>query len=251
MRMIFGIAGIALVATAGTTLARLHPTAETKKAVAAAIADPGRADQAGDDARRKAQDVLVFAGVGPRDRIVDVLPAAGYWTRIFSGVVGPKGVVHAWNPQAAAKYVETTLPALQALKLPNVVAELAPTNDLTLPKPVDIVFTAQNYHDIPNNGVGEAGLTRFNAGVFKALKGGGTYIVIDHSAAEGSGLAATQTLHRIDKDVVIRQATAAGFKFVGEIQALANRADDRTKSVFDPAIRGHTDQFVLKFRKPG
>lgn len=215
MRTIIGIAGIALVATAATAMVRVHPTAETKKAVAAALANPARADQAGDDARRKAEAVLVFAGIGPRDHIVDLLPAAGYWTRIFSGVVGPKGVVYAWNPQAAATYVETTLPALQALKLPNVVAEIAPTNDLTLPKPVDLVFTAQNYHDIPNNGIGEAGLTRFNAGVFKALKGGGTYIVIDHSAPEGSGLTAT-TLHRIDKDVVIKQVTAAGFKFVGE-----------------------------------
>ena len=251
MKTTIGILGIALIATAASAMVRVHPTAETRKAVAAALANPARADQAGDDARRKAEDVLVFAGIGPRDQIVDLLPAAGYWTRIFSGVVGPRGVVYAWNPQAAAKYVEKTLPALQALKLPNVVADLAPTNDLTLPKPVDLVFTSQNYHDIPNNGVGEAGLTRFNANVFKALKGGGSYIVIDHSAAAGTGLSATETLHRIEKDVVIEQVTAAGFKFVGEIPVLANRADDRLKNVFDPAIRGHTDQFVLKFRKPG
>lgn len=251
MKTIAGIAMIAIVTTGAAAMIRQHPTAETKKAVAAALADPARADQAGDDARRKPAEVLAFAGIGPRDRVIDVLPGAGYWTRIFAGAVGPKGQVYALWPKSAAKYAEKSLPALLALKLPNVVAEVQATDDLTVPKPVDLVWTAQNYHDIANEGAGEAGLARFNGLVFAALKGGGTYIVIDHSAPAGTGLTDTQTLHRIDKDIVIKQVTAAGFKLVGEIPALANRADDRTLPVFDPAIRGKTDQFVLKFRKPG
>ena len=83
-----------------------------------------------------------------------------------------------------------------------------------------------------------------------SLKPGGLYVVLDHSAPAGSGLADTKTLHRIDADVVKQEVTAAGFEFVGASDVLANPADTRTAIVFDPSIRGKTDQFILKFRKP-
>jgi predicted methyltransferase len=86
--------------------------------------------------------------------------------------------------------------------------------------------------------------------VFAALKPGGVYIVLDHSAADGSGLAATNTLHRIDAAQVKKEVEAAGFKFEGESNALRNPADPRTANVFDASIRSHTDQFIYKFRKP-
>ena len=89
-----------------------------------------------------------------------------------------------------------------------------------------------------------------NKAVFAALKPGGIYLIIDHAAAAGSGMRDTDTLHRIDPAIVKKQVEAAGFAFVGESRLLANPADDKTKAVFDKSIRGRTDQFIYKFRKP-
>lgn len=219
-------------------------------AIAKALADPARTDQQGDDARRKAAEVLAFSGVRSGNVVVDYLPGAGYWTRIFSGVVGPKGRVYAVWPASGAKYAEKSLPALQARGLANVTAEVQTTNLPTSPVPVDLVWTAQNYHDIPNKGAGEPALRAFDGAVFRMLKRGGTYIVIDHADAAGTGMGGTETRHRIDPAAVKAQVQAAGFKFVGESTVLRNPADDHSKAVFDPEIRGKTDQFVYKFRKP-
>ena len=110
-----------------------------------------------------------------------------------------------------------------------------------------MVFTSQNYHDLHNFPVDVVG---YNKGVLNSLKPGGLYVVLDHSAEAGSGLRDTKTLHRIDAEVVKKEVTDAGFEFVGASDALANSADPRTAAVFDPSIRGKTDQFILKFRKP-
>jgi predicted methyltransferase len=119
--------------------------------------------------------------------------------------------------------------------------------------PVDIVWTAQNYHDLYNPmgpSAGPPDLLPINKGIFAALKPGGVYLIVDHSAPAGSGTADTKTLHRIDEAVVRRDVEAAGFVFEGASDVLRNPADPRTALVFDPSIKGKTDQFVLKFRKP-
>jgi len=218
-------------------------------AITRALADPARADQAGDDARRHAADVIAFSGVKPGWQVVDFLPGQGYWTRIFTGVVGPTGHVYARWPATSGERAKATIDKINGYNLKNVTAG-ADTGVLTVDQPVDLVWTVQNYHDLPNNGRGEAALTAFNAAVFKALKPGGTYVVIDHVAAAGSGLRDTETLHRIDPAVVKKEVLAAGFTFLGASTVLANPKDDHTLKVFDPAIRGTTDQFVYKFRKP-
>lgn len=223
--------------------------AQARTAIAQALADPARADQAGDDARRQAAAVLAFAGVKRGDAVVDYLPGSGYWTRIFTDVVGPRGHVFALWPASGAKYATKALPALQARHLANVTAAVMPGDTLSVGRPVDLVWTVQNYHDIPNDGGAPAALA-FDRSVFAALKPGGTYVVIDHAAAPGSGLRDTGTLHRIDPATVRRQVEAAGFRFAGSSDVLANPADDHSAKVFDPAIRGHTDQFVYKFVKP-
>lgn len=249
MRIIVaGIASVALLATAASVPpAAKHSARETQRAVAAGIANPARADQAGDDVRRQAAAVLAFSGVGPGDEVIDLLPGAGYWTRLFSGVVGKTGHVYAVWPAAAAKYAAKTRPALEAL--PNVTGRIA-SGIVDAPEPVDIVWTVQNYHDVPNNGGGEAAIAALNAAVLKALKPGGTYIVIDHADVDGSGLANTSTRHRIDGAAVKAEVVKAGFVFVGESDALRNPNDDRLTNVSDAAIKGHTDQFVYRFRKP-
>lgn len=218
-------------------------------AIAAALADPARVDQQDDDIRRKAAEVLAFSGVKPGDVVVDFFPGSGYWTRIFSGIVGARGQVYAEWPAAGTKYATKALPALQARALANVTAQVLATDIPTAPAPVDLFWTVQNYHDLANNGGGAAALLAFDRGVYRLLKPGGTYVVIDHADAAGTGLAGTDTRHRIDPAVVRQQVEAAGFTFVGESSVLRNAADDHTLTVFDPAIRGKTDQFVYKFRK--
>ncbi|MES2096467.1 MAG: methyltransferase [Pseudomonadota bacterium] len=245
MRLGFALAASAAFALPVAVIAK----DTTSPVIAKALADPARADQAKDDARRQAAALVAFSGLKPGQTVVDFLPGAGYWTRIFTGVVGPKGHVYAIWPAAAAGNAAKTLPVLQALGLANVTAAVDPAL-ITVPAPVDLVWTVENYHDIPNKGIGEAGLTAFNAAVFKALKPGGTYVVVDHVAPAGSGLADTNTLHRIDPAIVKKQVLAAGFTWVGESKALTNPKDDHTLKVFDPAIRGFTDQFIYKFRKP-
>ena len=125
-----------------------------------------------------------------------------------------------------------------------------PATGLKVPTRVDLVFTAQNYHDYPDKFMGKVAPAVLNKAVFAALKPGGVYLIIDHAAAAGSGMRDTDTLHRIDPAAVKSQVIAAGFKFVGMSPLLANPADDHKLVVFDKAIRGHTDQFIYKFRKP-
>lgn len=218
--------------------------------VTAALADPARADQKGDDERRQAAAVVAFSGAKPGDVVVDYLPGQGYWTRIFSGVVGPKGKVYAAWPAASATRSAATVAALNARGLANVTAEVQATNLPTAPVPVDVFWTVQNYHDIPNPDRGEPALRAFNQAVFKLLKKGGTFVVIDHADAPGSGLTGTSTRHRIDPAAVRAQVQAAGFRYVGESKVLRNPADNHTLGIRDPSLRGHTDQFVYKFRKP-
>ena len=248
--LLAGIAAIALATgatAANAPRANVHSSAQTRTAIAAALADPRRADATKDDARRKSAAVLQFAGVGPGDTVVDFLPGgAAYWTRIFSTAVGPSGKVYALWPQASAERAVKPIADIKAMNLANV-TPLA--GDVATLGPVDLVWTVQNYHDVANRGGAEA-LLALDKAVLAALKPGGTYVVIDHAAKPGSGLAETNTLHRIDPAAVKAAVVKAGFKFEGQSNVLRNPADDHSKGVTDPAIRGTTDQFVLKFRKP-
>jgi predicted methyltransferase len=243
-----------LLAAVAVVGALAFPAFGASANVVAAIADPGRTQEDRDrDAARKPEEMLVFAGVKPGQTVVDLLPGSGYFTRLFSVAVGPKGRVYAFIPTEVAKFAKTPLPASGSSpdpKHPNVVALVAPISQFAIPTRADIVWTSQNYHDLHDPFMGPADMPAFNAAVFKALKPGGLFIVLDHAAKDGSGLSATNTLHRIDPAVVKKEVTAAGFVFAGESKVLRNPADPRTALVFDKSIRGHTDQFIYKFRKP-
>lgn len=244
MRLVLALAATAAIAIPSAIVAK-----GPSPVIAKALADPARADQAKDDERRHAADLVAFSGLKPGQSAVDFWPGGGYWTRIFTGVVGANGKVYAIWPSFAAKYAEKGLPALQARNLANVLASVD-AGSITVPAKVDLVWTVENYHDVPNGGRGEAAIADFNKAAFNALKPGGTFIVIDHVAPAGSGMEQTDKTHRIDPAVVKKQVLAAGFVWAGESKALANPKDDHTLGVFDPKIRGFTDQFVYKFRKP-
>jgi predicted methyltransferase len=113
-----------------------------------------------------------------------------------------------------------------------------------------VFWISQNYHDLHDSFMGPVDVTAFNRRVYAALKSGGIYLVLDHAAAKGSPPDVTDTLHRIEPSAVRREVEAAGFKFVSESAILANPEDPHTAGVFDPSIRGRTDQFILKFRRP-
>jgi predicted methyltransferase len=178
---------------------------------------------------------------------------AGRFVRALSGAVGPNGKLYAVMPAEVVKAHPEVVPMLKAGESApgsNIVVSTPPVNAMGLAtNSLDGVFIRQNYHDLYDVFMGPADVPGFNKQVYAALKPGGVYVIIDHDAP-GAPIAVTETLHRIDKARVIKDVQAAGFKLDGESKVLAASADDHTKMVFDPAIRGKTDQFLLRFRKP-
>jgi predicted methyltransferase len=237
--------GLALSATA-----QAAPSA----AVQQALADPGRAADTARDANRHPAELLEFMEVKPGQKVVDLIPGGGYFTRLFSPVVGDKGKVYAVFPKEYLSEGDGELKKLQAQAADphykNVEVLVQPAAAFAAPERVDLVFTSQNYHDYPDPFMGPTDPAVLNKAVFQALKPGGLWVIVDHSAPAGTGLRDTNTTHRIDEATVKQQVLAAGFELVGESPALRNPADDRTGVVWKEPIRGKTDQFVLKFRKP-
>ncbi len=222
--------------------------------VNAALADPARAMHQGADARRHPAELIAFAGLQPGDRVLDLIPGDGYWTRIFSRIVGPEGRVYAVWPKNYADLAQGNVATLRQIAATpshaNVRVEVQPTPLLTAPEPLDMVWTSQNYHDYPDKFMGRTDPAQLNRAVFAMLRPGGIWFIVDHAAAPGSGMHDTERLHRIDPAIVRRQVEAAGFEYLGESRVLHNPRDNHSLTVFDPAIRGRTDQFVMRFRKP-
>ncbi|MGO9804940.1 MAG: class I SAM-dependent methyltransferase [Steroidobacteraceae bacterium] len=224
---------------------------EIPKYVTAALADPARpAADKERDANRKPGETLAFAGVKPGDWVLELAPGRGYFTRLLSAIVGAHGQVSIYS--ISTPKPNAPPPPIVALAADphyaNVKVVLQRLIDVKPTNSFDLVWTTQNYHDfhnIPNLDIGD-----INRAIFAALKPGGIYFVLDHAAAAGSGTRDTNTTHRIDEEAVKQEVKAAGFKLVGESDILRNKDDPHTGKVFEPPIQGHTDQFLLKFRKP-
>jgi predicted methyltransferase len=197
----------------------------------------------------KAPEVIAFIGVKKGDKVADII--AGRLTASLAEAVGPSGKIYAVETAEIAKAHPDGLAKMKSLaaKSPNIIVSADPISS-PLPTDLDAVFIRQNYHDLYDKFMGPADVAAFNKAVFAALKPGGVYVVLDHVAAAGSGIGATETLHRIDPARVKADVLAAGFKLDAESSVLANTSDDHTKGVFDPSVRGHTDQFLLRFKKP-
>ncbi|MDP3658454.1 class I SAM-dependent methyltransferase [Phenylobacterium sp.] len=248
------LAAVAVLAlTAGA--ANAQNAAAPPAYVAAAVADKSRpATDSARDADRRPMDMLAFAEVAPGQTVGDLLPGGGYFTRIFAKTVGSAGKVYAIITPAQAE--AATPPAIRAVAADpaygNIEVVTTPFETLVLPTKADVIWTSQNYHDLHGTRPGRppTDVAKVNKAVFDALKPGGLFIVLDHAASPGAPLEVVDTLHRIDPQVVKSEVIAAGFTFDGESPMLRNSADDHTLPVFDPKIRGHTDQFVYRFRKP-
>ncbi|MBO0749632.1 MAG: class I SAM-dependent methyltransferase, partial [Porphyrobacter sp.] len=201
------------------------------------------------DANRKPAQIVAFAGVKPGDKVAELMPGGGYYTRILAKTVGPQGHVYAVVPTAFASR-PGALDGINAIaqQYGNVSVVTTDLAALKLPEPVDVVWTTENYHDFHNGP--SANIAGLDASAFAALKPGGVFYVEDHAAAAGSGITATSTLHRIDPAAAISEVEKAGFKLDARSNLLANPQDAHDKAVFDPSIRGETDKFALRFRKP-
>ena len=227
--------------------------AEVPANIAKALADPSRpAADVARDAARHPGEILAMAEVKPGDTVVDYIMGGGYFTRVLSGAVGPKGAVYAFQPtefiRFKAQYGEDQKTVAAALS--NVKPLTGPMVGLDLPDNVDLVITVQNYHDQHLKPFPADTAAKANTEIFKSLKPGGVFLVVDHTATAGSGIADADRLHRIDVAAVKSEIEAAGFKLEAESPLLASSPDPPTASGVFPALRGRTDQFILKFRKP-
>ena len=187
--------------------------------------------------------------------MADYIANSGYFTRLLSDVIGPEGRVYAVElneivafPNVAKSYAELSR---WVTGRPNVtLTTVAASRPRAFPRKLDVFWISQNYHDLSDKFLGPKDVAAFNRQVYAALKPGGVYVILDHSAARGAPADVTETLHRIEEDRVKREVEAAGFVLEGESDLLSNTADPRTAGVFDASIVGHTDQFLLRFRRP-
>ena len=246
----------------GTTPAPTHTTDDAADGsmasiYAQAVASPRRTDADRErDAGRKPGQVLEFFQIAPGMTVLDMFSGGGYYTEMLSEIVGPDGKIVAHTNTAYAGFVgDEAVNRYADDRLANVEILLAENNELELPgAELDVVMLILTYHDIyyvdAANGWPKIDGAKFLAELEQGLKPGGILAIVDHYATAGSPRETGGSLHRIDPQIVIGELEAAGFVLEGRSEVLRNPEDDYSLSVFDAEVRGKTDRFVLKFRKP-
>ena len=236
-------AAILLSVLAGCAVPAAQEPAVPGESYRAFLADPVRTDRDRRmDASRHPVELLQFAQVRPGMRVLDVSAGAGYTSQLLALAVGPSGKVWAQSPKPGAALTER----MAAHPQPNLVLAARPFEDPVPPDapPLDLVTLVLNYHDISYLPVDRDAMNRK---IFAALKPGGRYVIVDHSALPGTGITAGRTLHRIDKAFVIEEVERAGFALDAEGAFLRNAADTREGSSSQP--NPPSDKFVLRFVK--
>lgn len=224
--------------------------------IAAAIAAPERSDKDRErDARDRPAEVMAFAGIQPGMVIADVFGGGGYWTELLARAVGPDGKVSLVNN---APYLDFSREDIKARfaddRLPNVTRRTIETCDMKLGKAgFDLILIVMSYHDLYYVDE-EGGWPAIDAGGFldqlhAALKPGGSLLIIDHAAAAGAGNSVAGEIHRIEEAFAKRDIESHGFRFEKTWDGYRNSADDLSKLVFDPAVRGKTDRFTHLYRR--
>ena len=234
----------------GTLVQSVQAQDEQATRMKTLLAAPARpAESKARDAERKPIETIQFMGIKTGSTVVDMIAAAGWFTEVLSAAVGPNGKVYMSNPEFMVKEPDESM---LIKRLGNVVAVHGPLAQSPVFGKADAILTAQNLHDMyngfPGQPSGEAAAVAFLKPLYDALKPGGVLGVIDHAGIAGQD---NVKLHRMliqqARDALIK----AGFKIEAESTLLANPADDHTKGVIDPSIRGKTDQFMIRARKPG
>src|SRR5947209_12194471 len=221
-----------------TASARISPV------IARAVADSARpADNKAADDLRKPAETLIFAGVRPGMTVGEFYPGGGYFTRMLSDVVGPSGHVYAIENDVWKGAADADKALLAEGKWKNVSIDVQPFGTVNFPKPIDLAWITQNYHDLKIAKYGKVDTLAFDRAVYKALKPGGSFFILDHQGAPGLTDADIEKMHRINRDVVVKEVTSVGFKLAAEGNFLRRAGDDHTKPIFDQSIRRHTDQY--------
>ncbi len=254
------IASTALSACSGGESVEAEAPAEyTARQYMQAISDIGRTDDQQYDAARKPGELLAFAQIDSGEAVGDYIMGGGYVTRLLALAVGNDGRVYAFQPEEfiafraeyAAEQDAAVAPYSDNEGEPVRVFPLrAPVAQPGWPEPLDTIITVMNFHDLyladfPRGTADEA-----VAMLFDSLKPGGTLVVVDHLAQDGAGAEAANSLHRMDRQLALDALTGAGFVLEEESDLYAHPDDPRTANVFDEAIRGQTDQFAWRLRKP-
>jgi predicted methyltransferase len=208
------------------------------------------------DPGRKPDGVLEFFGIEPDMTVLDMFSGGGYYTELVARVVGPEGRVVAHTNEAYAQFVGDEATERYAdNRLPNVQILQAENNELSVPaEEFDAVLLVLSFHDFfyvdPENGWPKIDAPQLLAELYQSMKPGAVLGVVDHYAEAGSPRETGSTLHRIDPELVITDLTGAGFVLDGKSELLRNADDDYSKNMADPSVRGKTDRFVFRFRKP-
>jgi predicted methyltransferase len=227
--------------------ASLKPSADLKKAMASARRPTE--DIKRDDARKPAE-TMTFFGIKPGMKVAELMTATGYFTAVLAETVGDTGKVYGQNNKwLRDRFKDGQRPLANLIDkggYKNIVELNSELDDPMLPEGLDAVFMIMFYHDTVWMNADRAAMNR---AVLKALKPGGVYGIIDHVAPAGAGLTEVNKTHRIERQVVVNEITAAGFQLAEETDLLANPKDPLTVPVFQQELRGHTNQFVLKFKK--
>ena len=236
--VLLGIVSMVFVAACSTA----ERSEEKSQDYAAALTNSERLEaERSLDPSRKPSEVLAFYAVKKGDKVADIWAARGYYTAILSQVVGPQGVVYSANPSPRPEFTDRWKQPIYA----NVRIVDGPFDKIALPQDgsLDFVMIHLNYHDLD-----PAVRVPMNKRILAALKRGGIYAVVDHSAKDGTGNEAVKTLHRIDKATVIKEVTGSGFTLAKEGTMLRKPEDTRDFNVNKQ--RNQDDRFVLAFQKP-
>ncbi|MGK3962992.1 class I SAM-dependent methyltransferase [Sorangium sp. So ce118] len=217
-------------------------------------ADRAEADRAL-DAGRKPAETLAFFGIQPGMKVAELEAGGGYTAELLARAVGPGGVVYAQNNRfVLERFAEK--PWSERLKKPVMKPVVRVDRELDDPLPpeardLDAVFFVLFYHDTVWMEVDRAAMNR---AIFRALKPGGVFAIIDHSGRDGTGVTEVKTLHRIEEKVVREEVERAGFRLAADATFLRTPTDTRDWNA-SPMVagekRGTSDRFVLKFVKPG
>ena len=205
----------------------------------------------------KQSELIRFSRVGAGSTVIDVYPGDGDWTRLFSDIVGPAGRVYSFVPAEVAHFKNDPVGRMHTLaKEPGRENVKAVSADLVtlqgVAGPADVLWLHLFYHDLHTDLIQARGATAdsFNRAVFELLRPGGSYVIVDHAAAAGTGTGDTRSLHRIDPASARAEVEAAGFVLDEESSMLASKGDTHSMKVFDPSIKGETDRFAYRFVKP-
>lgn len=218
--------------------------------LASMLANRPEEDRARDAGRKPAQ-VLDILGVEPGMDVIDLIAAGGWYTEVLSIAVGPEGSVTAQNPGWMHAFRDGAITAGLDVRINERLSNVSKldiewTELATMDAQYDVAISALNIHDVYYF-EGREGADQFAAAVFKVLKPGGVFGVIEHV---GNPDGDNETLHRLDRALAIEILTGAGFVLEEDSDLLANPDDDHTQGVFTEGLRGNTDRFLLKLRKP-